>query len=48
MPGKREREMTLIDFMGDLHSRRLVAVFFAFFSGIAAVSTAVLPGVLHI
>ena len=40
--------MTMMDFMGDLHSRRLVAIFFAFISGITLVSTAVLPGVLHI
>jgi class 3 adenylate cyclase len=32
----------------DLRSRRLVAVFFAFISGVSAVSTAVLPGVMHI
>lgn len=34
--------------IGDLHSRRLAAIFFAFLSGAAAVSTAVLPGILHI
>jgi len=32
----------------DLKSRQLMAVFFALVSGISAVSTAVLPGVLHI
>ena len=32
----------------DLNSRRLVAIFFAFLSGVTAVSTAVLPGILHI
>jgi hypothetical protein len=32
----------------DLRSRKLVAVFFAFISGVSAVSTAVLPGVMHI
>lgn len=30
----------------DLHSRRLLTMFFAFVSGLSAVSTAVLPG-LH-
>lgn len=33
---------------GDHSSRKFVAIFFAFVSGIAAVSTAVLPGVLHV
>jgi hypothetical protein len=32
----------------DLQSRQLVAVFFAFVAGISAVSTAILPGVMHI
>jgi hypothetical protein len=31
----------------DQHARHLVAVFFALISGISAVSTAVLPGVVH-
>jgi hypothetical protein len=30
---------------GDANSRRLVAIFFAFVSGMSAVSMAVLPGV---
>jgi hypothetical protein len=32
----------------DLNSRHLVAIVFAFLSGVSAVSTAVLPAVLHI
>ena len=33
---------------GDLNSRRFVAVFFAFVSGVSAVSMAVMPGVMPI
>ena len=33
---------------GDLHSRRLAAVFFAFVSGVSAVSMAVMPGVMPV
>ena len=32
----------------DLHSRRLAAVFFAFVSGVSAVSMAVMPGVMPV
>lgn len=38
----------MIGQMGDANSRKFAAIFFAFVSGIAAVSTAVLPGVLHV
>jgi hypothetical protein len=31
-----------------LHSRKLLTIVFAFISGVSAVSTAVLPGILHI
>jgi len=31
----------------DIQARHLVAVFFALISGVSAVSTAVLPGVVH-
>jgi hypothetical protein len=30
-----------------LHSRKLLTIVFAFISGVSAVSTAVLPGILH-
>jgi hypothetical protein len=32
----------------ELRSRHFLALFFAFVSGLSAVSTAVLPGVMHI
>ena len=32
----------------DVRSRQIMALVFAFISGVSAVSTAVLPGVLHI
>jgi len=32
----------------EIHSRRLLTLFFAFVTGLSAVSTAVLPAVLHI
>jgi len=38
--------MTGLD--NNLRSHRLLTMFFAFIFGISAVSTAVLPGVLHI
>jgi len=38
----------MFEFNDTLHSRRLLTIVFAFISGISAVSTAVLPGVLHI
>jgi hypothetical protein len=40
--------MTMFGMIGDLHSRRLAAIFFAFLSGVSAVSVAVLPGVVHV
>jgi hypothetical protein len=42
------KEIKMFEAKGDLRSRRLVAVLFAFISGVSAVSTAVLPGVMHI
>jgi hypothetical protein len=38
----------MFEVSNDLKSRQLLAIFFAFVSGAAAVSTAVLPGVFHI
>ena len=38
----------MIGHIGDLNSRRLAAVFFAFVSGISAVSVAVLPAVVQV
>ena len=32
----------------DLRSRRIVALLFAFLSGVSAVSTAVAPAILHV
>jgi len=43
---KREREMT--HFTAELETRRAAALFFALLSGIAAVSTAVVPAILNI
>jgi hypothetical protein len=41
-----EREMLGVD--DTLRSRRILTLFFAFLSGISAVSTAVMPAILHI
>ena len=43
---KREREM--IDFATQLKTHRGTALFFAVLSGVAAVSTAVVPAILNI
>jgi hypothetical protein len=37
----------VFDFNGDLRSRQVLALIFALLSGISAVSTAVLPAILH-
>jgi hypothetical protein len=42
-----EREHEMFGNETNLQSRQILAVFFAFVSGVSAVSTAVLPGVLH-
>jgi hypothetical protein len=42
-----EREHEMFGSESSLQSRQLLAVFFAFVSGVSAVSTAVLPAVLH-
>jgi hypothetical protein len=42
-----ERKHEMSGNENNLQSRQIVAVFFALVSGISAVSTAVLPGVLH-
>jgi hypothetical protein len=34
--------------LNDLRSRRIVALFFAILSGMSAVSTAVVPAILHV
>jgi hypothetical protein len=38
----------MFEFENDLRSRRIVMLFFAFLSGVSAVSTAVAPAILHI
>jgi hypothetical protein len=45
---ENERKNTMFGTHESIRSRRLLTIFFAFVSGISAVSTAVLPGVLHI
>ena len=38
----------MIELNSNLRSHRILTMFFAFIFGISAVSTAVLPGILHI
>jgi hypothetical protein len=38
----------MFGFNDSIHSRKILMVFFALISGASAVSTAILPGVLHI
>jgi hypothetical protein len=47
VPGQVKRGMEMLH-LNDLRSRRLVVLFFAFLSGISAVSTAVVPAILHV
>ena len=42
-----EREHEMFGNETNLQSRQILAVFFAFISGMSAVSTAVLPAALH-
>jgi hypothetical protein len=41
-------ENTMFEVANTLRSRRILTLFFAFLAGISAVSTAVVPAILHI
>jgi hypothetical protein len=47
VPNPKE-EKTMLDMNHSLRSRRILTLFFALLSGISAVSTAVVPAILHI
>jgi hypothetical protein len=38
----------MFDIENDLRARRVVTMFFAFLSGVSAVSTAVMPAIIHL